>query len=236
LEKLREQLDELIERLENEDDFRVELESLKSIYPFNEFEYIISNLLGKNKLTLEDYKRIRENYIEGGNKYQHLYDLSSKKFGSVWAETHVKTVVPNLLISTSSDFDFLLPPENIRIEVKASRATDSKSNKSFTEKSILFRSDKKYDMNFQQIKPRLCDVFIWIGIWRDLIQYWVLSSFEVEHNSSYADKQHKGNVGEGQLHIKQQNIKEFQKFIVEPENIEEAIRQAFIRERKLRKL
>jgi len=235
VEKLREQLDELIERLENADDFRLELEKIDSIYPFNVFEYIISNLLGSNKLTLEDYKTIRKNYIEGNNKFQHLYDLSSRKFGSVWAETHIKTVVPKLITSTTSDFDFLLPPENIRIEVKASRATDSKSNKSFAEKSILFSSDKKYDMNFQQIKPRLCDVFIWVGIWRDLIQYWVLSSFEVEHNSSYTDKQHKGNVGEGQLHIKPQNIKEFHKFLVEPEDIEEAIRQAFIKERKLRK-
>lgn len=234
MEKLREQLDELIERLENAEDFRVELENLNSVYPFNVFEFIISNLLGNNKLTLEDYNKIRKNYIEG-NKYQHLYDLSSKKFGSVWAETHIKTVVPNLLASTSSDFDFLLPPENIRIEVKASRATDSKSNQSFTEKSLLFSSDKKYDMNFQQIKPRLCDVFIWVGIWRDLIQYWVLSSFEVEHNSNYSDKQHKGNVGEGQLHIKPQNIKEFQKFLVEPEDIEEAICLAFIKEREFRK-
>lgn len=235
MEKLREQLDELIERLENAEDFRVELENLKSVYPFNEFEFIISNLLGRNKITLEEYKKIRKSYVDG-DKYQRLYDLSSKKFGSVWAETHIKTVVSNLLPSTSSDFDFLLPPENIRIEVKASRATDSKSNKSFTEKSILFSSDKKYDMNFQQIKPRLCDVFIWIGIWRDLIQYWILSSFEVEHNSHYRDKQHKGNIGEGQLHIKPQNIKEFQKFLVEPEDIEKVIRQAFIRERKLRKL
>lgn len=234
MENLREQLDKLIERLENADDFRNELESLASVYPFNIFEFIISNLLGNNKLTLEDYKIIRENYVEG-TKYQHLYDLSSRKFGSVWAEKHIKTIVPNLAPPTSSDFDFLLPPENIRIEVKASRATDSKSNKSFTEKSLLFSSDKKYDMNFQQIKPRLCDVFIWIGIWRDLIQYWVLSSYEVEHNSNYKDKQHKGNVGEGQLHIKPQNIQEFQKFLVEPEKIEEAIRAAFIKERKLRK-
>lgn len=236
MEELRKQLDELIERLENAEDFRVELEKLHSIYPFNVFEYIISNLLGSDKLTLGEYKKIRQNYIEGNNKFQHLYDLSSKKFGSVWAEKHIKTVVPNLIISTTSDFDFLLPPENIRIEVKASRVTDSKSNKSFAEKSLLFSADKKYDMNFQQIKPRLCDVFIWIGIWRDLIQYWVLSSYEVEHDSNYSDKQHKGNVGEGQLHIKPRNIKDFQKFIVESENIEAAIRQAFAREQKLRKL
>lgn len=233
MENLRKQLDELIERLENAEEFRAELESLNSVYPFNVFEFIISNLLGNYKLTLEEYKRIRKNYVEG-NKYQHLYDLSSKKFGSVWAEAHIETVVPNLIPSTSSDYDFLLLPENIRIEVKASRATDSKSNKPFAEKSLLFSSDRKYDMNFQQIKPRLCDVFVWVGIWRDLIQYWVLSSFEVESNSSYNDKQHKGNIGEGQLHIKPHNIQHFQKFLVEPEDIEAAIRQAFKRERELR--
>lgn len=234
MEKLREQLDELIERLDNAEDFRVELENLDSVYPFNVYEFIISNLLGSNKLTLNDYKEIRKNYIEG-DKYQHLYDLSSKKFGSVWAETHIKTVVPNLISSATSDYDFLLPTKNIRIEVKASRATDSKSNKPFTEKSLLFNSDKKYDMNFQQMKPRFCDVFIWIGIWRDSIQYWVLSSFEVENNSFYTDKQHKGNIGEGQLHVKPHNIENFKKFLVEPEDIEFAISQAFKREKKLRK-
>lgn len=35
-------------------------------------------------------------------------------------------------------------------------------------------------MNFQQVKPRCCDVFVWIAVWRDVIRYWVLSSNEVE--------------------------------------------------------
>jgi len=48
MEKLRKQLDELIDRLSNSDEFRSKLEDLKSVYPFSEYEYIISHLLAVN--------------------------------------------------------------------------------------------------------------------------------------------------------------------------------------------
>ena len=69
-------------------------------------------------------------------------------------------------------------------------------------------------MNFQQIKPDCCDVFVWIGVWRDTIKYWVLSSEEVRNNKYFSRGQHRGNVGEGQLWIKDSNIKEFSCFEV----------------------
>lgn len=40
-------------------------------------------------------------------------------------------------------------------------------------------------MNFQQIKPGCCDVFVWIGVWRDVIRYWVLSSDEVANDQYF---------------------------------------------------
>ena len=69
-------------------------------------------------------------------------------------------------------------------------------------------------MNFQQIKPACCDVFVWIGVWRDVIRYWVLSSAEVESNPYYSVGQHRGNVGEGQLWLKDTNIKDFNQYEV----------------------
>ena len=69
-------------------------------------------------------------------------------------------------------------------------------------------------MNFQQIKPSCCDVFVWIAVWRDLIRYWVLSSDEVKNNPHYSSGQHRGNVGEGQLWLKETNIAEFKKYEV----------------------
>ena len=64
-------------------------------------------------------------------------------------------------------------------------------------------------MNFQQIKPACCDVFVWIAVWRDVIRYWVLSSDEVKSNRYYSSGQHRGNVGEGQLWLKDTNIDDF---------------------------
>ena len=69
-------------------------------------------------------------------------------------------------------------------------------------------------MNFQQIKPACCDVFVWIAVWRDKIRYWVLSSDDVANNKYYSTGQHRGNVGEGQLWLKETNIKEFDEYEV----------------------
>jgi hypothetical protein len=85
-------------------------------------------------------------------------------------------------------------------------------------------------MNFQQVKCGCCDVFVWIGVWRDVIRHWVLSSREVESNKYYSRGQHRGNVGEGQLHVKQDNLSEFSKFEVKGSDLLKAIRAAYIRQ------
>jgi len=84
-------------------------------------------------------------------------------------------------------------------------------------------------MNFQQIKPAHCDVFVWIAVWRDVIKYWVLSSDEVKQNKYYSKGQHRGNVGEGQLHLKDDNIHEFERFEVKPNMLGEGIVEAYQR-------
>ena len=85
-------------------------------------------------------------------------------------------------------------------------------------------------MNFQQIKPGCCDVFVWVAVWRDTIKYWVQSSHEVENNPHYSKSQHRGNVGEGQLHLRQDNIRDFDKFQVKSDGLRQAIIDAHARE------
>ena len=87
-------------------------------------------------------------------------------------------------------------------------------------------------MNFQQVKPRCCDVFVWVAVWRDLIRYWVLSSREVETSQYYSTGQHRGNVGEGQLHIKDDNINDFEEFEAQSDKLAVAIRSAHERQQK----
>jgi hypothetical protein len=86
-------------------------------------------------------------------------------------------------------------------------------------------------MNFQQVKPACCDVFLWVGVWRDKIRYWVLASREVAGNKYYSGGQHRGNVGEGQLHLKRDNIKDFPKYESRSTSLLQAIRDAYKRQR-----
>lgn len=245
MEKLKQQLNELMRKLENAEDFQKSLTDLVSIAPFNEFEYVISHLLAEEKLTIDEYHKIRSEYIarhSANNRYLHLFEMSGKLFGG-WAERHISEIAPSLKRlskkiqkSYSGDYDLILPPE-IRIEVKSSRATDAKSKlPALSQKALAFESNEVFDMNFQQIKPRCCDVFILLAVWRDVIKYWVIASHEIENNRRYSGKQHRGNTGEGQMHLKPNNIREFDDYLVEPYEIESAVRIAFDREKQARNL
>ena len=232
MEDLRNQLQELLDRLDNPAAFRDTLEGLVSIYPFSEFEYIISHLLADDKLTIEEYYEIREDYIHR-NLYLYLFEISAPRgFGERWAHGHLKELVPDLERPSkrldaeySGQYDFFLLPD-IRIEVKASRAVEFNSNEPLYIKALSSNSGRPFDMNFQQIKPRFCDVFVWIAAWRDAIKYWVIPSFHVENNPYYSSGQHRGNVGEGQLHLNRENIAEFDVYLVRPNELEAAIRAA----------
>ncbi|MBI4652759.1 hypothetical protein HY750_00700 [Candidatus Kuenenbacteria bacterium] len=75
MEILKRDLEKLIEQLpiNNKEKLKNSLKELMSVYPFNEYEYIISNLLGINKITLEDYLKIREEYL-ARNEYLHIFE------------------------------------------------------------------------------------------------------------------------------------------------------------------
>lgn len=190
------------------------LDDLYSVYPFNKFEYVISHLIATNTITLEEYLDIRNSYLER-NKYLYVFEITAPRtFGETWAQHHLNEVVPELKIPSrsydtnySGQYDFWY--NGIRIEVKESRAVKRKSGDSLILKALSSDSTSGFDMNFQQIKPACCDVFVWIAVWRDKIRYWVLSSSEVEENPYYSAGQHRGNTGEGQLWLTEKNINDF---------------------------
>lgn len=190
------------------------LDDLYSVYPFNKFEYVISHLIATSTITLEEYLDIRNSYLER-NKYLYVFEITAPRtFGETWAQHHLNEVVPELKIPSrsydtnySGQYDFWY--NGIRIEVKASRAVKRKSGDSLIIKALSSDSTSGFDMNFQQIKPACCDVFVWIAVWRDKIRYWVLSSSEVEKNPYYSAGQHRGNIGEGQLWLTEKNINDF---------------------------
>lgn len=195
------------------------LDDLYSVYPFNKFEYVISHLIATNTIELQEYLNIRNSYLER-NKYLYVFEITAPRtFGETWAQRHLNEVVPELKVPStfydkdySGQYDFWY--EGIKIEVKASRAVKRKSGDSLIIKALSSDSTAGFDMNFQQIKPACCDVFVWIAVWRDKIRYWVLSSDEVANNKYYSLGQHRGNVGEGQLWLKDSNIDEFNEYEV----------------------
>lgn len=243
MELLKKKLNTLVNKLaaDQKEIIRTRLSNLVSVYPFNEYEYIISSLMGFGKLTLDDYYEIRDEYI-ARNLYLYIFEIGSPRgFGEQWAQGHLKELVPDLIKPTKKlekgykgDYDFLLKDKNkfIRIEVKASRAVQGDSAEPLYVKALSYESEHPFWMNFQQIKPAHCDVFVWVAVWRDVIKYWILSSKEVQNNKYYSKGQHRGNVGEGQLHIKDDNIKKFRAYEVKPNVLKEGIIRAYKRQVK----
>lgn len=242
METLKKNLEKLISALsiEDRDKLKNRLEDLISVYPFNEYEYIISNLLGLDKIRLSDYLEIRDEYLIR-NEYLHIYEKygSPTAFGITWAQSHIHAIIPEMKKPTKKeypdfdneyDFFFNYKKNNIKIEIKASRAVDAKSDEPLYVKALAWESKKSFDMNFQQIKPNHCDVFVWVAVWRDTIKYWVLASKDIEKNKYYSRGQHRGNMGEGQLHLNQDNIKEFRKYEAQPKELLAKIIKAYKRQ------
>ena len=241
MEKLQKELNQLIDTLGNSSEFRDELDDLISVFPFSEYEYIISTLLGKHRLEYEEYLDLRNSYIDR-NLYLYIFEISAPRgFGDKWAFGHLKELVPEFQrpkgidLDYSNEYDLLLEwqTEFIKVEVKASRAVDSgRPDEPLYIKALPSDSERPFDMNFQQIKPKCADVFIWIAVWRDKIRYWVLASHEVENSRYFSKGQHRGNVGEGQLHLKHDNISNFEEYEVRSTAIREATLAAYIRQKK----
>jgi len=235
MEHLRQELDRLLEALSDAEQIRARLESLVSVFPFNDYEFMISHLLARDALSLEQYLELRDNYI-ARNMYLYIFEISAPRtFGEAWAQGHLKELVPEVVKSTrkldpnySGQYDFLLDGK-IRIEVKASRGVDSTKDGPLYVKAISSDSSTPFWMNFQQIKPACCDVIVWIAVWRDVIQYWVWSSKEIEANQYYSKGQHRGNIGEGQLHVTHENIRAFDQYLVPSNRLVDAIREAYER-------
>lgn len=84
MEILKKNLKKMIDSLSAEDrkQLKNRLGYLISVYPFNEYEYIISSLLGLGKITLNDYLETRDEYI-ARNMYLYIFEISAPRgFGN----------------------------------------------------------------------------------------------------------------------------------------------------------
>lgn len=206
-----------------------------SVFPFNEYEYLICNLINNGGLTFDQYNDIRTEYINE-NPHLWIFEISAPThFGGKFAQTYIqgkcsKLKRPSKILDPNFNNEYDLLLDGIKIEVKASRGVDSESDEPLYIKAVSRNTSKKYLMNFQQLKPQCCDVFIWVAVFRDEIVIWIMNSNEVQNNLLYSKGQHRGNTGnEGQLHVKHDNIHLLNEYELKDDDIESAIRAAATR-------
>jgi hypothetical protein len=208
------------------------VEQDQAIFPFNEYEHLICNLIERGGMSYEQYIEIRTEYISE-NPNLWIFEISAPRgFGEKFAQTYVqgkcsKLKKPSKKLDPNYTGEYDLWLDGITIEVKASRAVDSDSDEPLYMKALSRHTKKRFLMNFQQLKPQCCDVFIWVAVFRDEIVLWIMNSDEVLNHPLYSKGQHRGNKGnEGQFHVKDDNINQLSKYELKGENIEKAIRDA----------
>jgi hypothetical protein len=245
MEMLEQELDLFIDKLNNAENFRITLDEINSIYPFSKYEYIISALLAKDILSFDEYLELRDSYINR-NLFLHVFEITAPRgFGDTWAFSHLLSIEPELKRPNKhidpayrGEYDLYLPYStgNIKIEVKASRAVDrDKPDEPLYIKALSSNSKKRFLMNFQQLKPSCCDVFLWLAVYRDCVKYWVLKNaiiqqhhdFTPQHRNESTAGRAKGYeksvIYEGQIMITNSNVDSIENFIVESRAIRQAI-------------
>ncbi len=223
IKQLRDYLDSLANSLKNNDKglLNARLKSLMSVFPFNEYEYTLMFLLDRKVIEFKEYEKLRSNYVSS-NRYVDLYGLAPRIFGEIWGHEHIKDldnrfIKPDKSIDPDYAGQYDLWINNIRVEIKAGRAINTKKSGSLVSKALQYGSSEPFWMNFQQIKLGICDVFIFVGVWADQIIYWVFSNDEVKNNR-YLSHQHRGGI-EYQIGITDKNIRDFDEYRVNPSEI-----------------
>jgi hypothetical protein len=116
---------------------------------------------------------------------------------------------------------------------------DRESKEPLFVKALSSNSDKKYLMNFQQLKPTCCDVFLWIAVYKDCVKYWVFKNtviqnhrdFHPQHRNEFTSERaknyKKSEIFEGQILITNANISTIDDYLVESGDIRQAIINQF---------
>jgi len=227
--ELKSFLDSLAGSLPKEDRklLNARLNGLVSAFPFNEYEYVLMFLLDRGVIGFADYEKLRNDYVST-NKYLELFGLAPRVFGEIWAHEHIidldrRFARPNKIVDPAYDGAYDLITDSVKVEVKAGRAINTKKRGSLVSKALRYDSSEPFWINYQQLKPEACDVFIFIGVWVDKIVYWALSSEEVKNNR-YLSHQHRGGI-EYQIGVTDRNIRDFDIYRVEPSQMRDKVTQ-----------
>lgn len=239
MKKLKEQISQLL-NIASAASQNIELiTDGKAVYPFSDESRLLAYLLSTGTITYDEYCQIATEYSER-NKYLDLFDLAPRTFGQTWGEMYIRDLFPEFIKATKEnvsaqypdfdgEFDLLL--DRIRIEVKACRANSTETGGSLASRAYLHSeaTAASFKYHFQQLKPSCCDVFIWIGVCRDDLIYWVLSSKELRATGKLGSQHRNERTGmadtevfEGQVFMTEE---ELYPFLVSEDDILNAVRR-----------
>ena len=157
--------------------------------------------------------------MDGETLREGIFALNTRRFGSV-AEVLIKRLV-SLGKARSLFHDLYDDIVNKRVEVKFSRALKKSDvlvseatvlqciESATSEKRLVAWDDRQsiaFDCNIQQVKRSEFDVLYYGVFFSDCVAIFHIDSEEIGSQIYYSDKQHKGNIGEGQFHINQDTI------------------------------
>jgi hypothetical protein len=162
--------------------------------------------------------------MNGDKLREGIFALRTRRFGSV-AECMVKRL-GKYGKARNQFYDLHDVEHDLGIEVKFSTVLKQAERK-VTEETVLQCIDEAtaerrlvafpdwrrhpFDSNIQQVKRREFDVLYYGLFFSDCVQIFRINSADIRARTDggdigYSDKQHKGNVGEGQFHITDKNL------------------------------
>ena len=158
--------------------------------------------------------------MDGNDLRDGIFALNTRRFGSV-AEVLIKRLV-KLGLGRSLFHDLYDDVASHRVEVKFSVAR-KQCNTRINESTVLqcineARSEQRmialdewdkfeFDCNIQQIKRTEFDILYYGILFSDVVAIFKIRGDEIGSQIQYSDKQHKGNIGEGQFHINRRTMR-----------------------------
>ena len=149
-----------------------------------------------------------------------VFSLHTRRFGSV-AEVMIRRLI-HCGRARNLFHDLYDDAAQLRIEVKFSRVQKAAETR-ISEETVLRCIEEstsahrlvaltewdqhRFDCNIQQIKRREFDVLYYGLFFSDCVTIFRINSGDIGRRINYSDKQHKGNVGEGQFHINHDTLR-----------------------------
>lgn len=230
MKELQNKIDQLIKTSDCDPHIIDAIKNEQSVPPFSTESRLLAYLLSIGSISYDDYSEIRSEFLlryQQKNKYLFLFEMAPRTFGQTWGEQHIKKMFPQFVKATkrnlkklypSFDGEFDLWIDGIRVEVKACRANSNDTKESLSSRAYTHEEAKQasFKYHYQQIKPSCCDVFLWIGVCKDELLYWVLTNDELQSTGKLGPQHRNENTGvagakvfEGQVFMTEDELNPF---------------------------